>query len=112
MQTMAWTDDVDDLPIVYKFGYTHGWHEVLSETRLQGIIYNLLFLASCRLVSSWFACWCLNRVPLSDVPLRSKVSEYGSVHNGGCSSAKKYVPSHDTSNGTFAATLPRATLHE
>eukprot|EP00903_Cladosiphon_okamuranus_P011441 g10779.t1 len=30
LKTMAWIDDFDDLPMVYEFGYTHGWHEVLS----------------------------------------------------------------------------------
>lgn len=30
LQTMGWIDDFDDLPVVYEFGYTHGWHEVLS----------------------------------------------------------------------------------
>ena len=30
LQTMAWTDDFDDLPLAYEFGYTHGWHEVSS----------------------------------------------------------------------------------
>lgn len=33
LQTMAWTDDFEDLPMVYEFGYTHGWHEVLSLSR-------------------------------------------------------------------------------
>lgn len=32
LQTMAWTDDFDDLPLAYKFGYTHGWHDVSSIT--------------------------------------------------------------------------------
>lgn len=33
LQTMAWNDDVDDLPISYKFGFIHGWHHVLSVSR-------------------------------------------------------------------------------
>lgn len=33
LQTMGWTDDIDDLPMVYEFGYTNGWHEVLSVSR-------------------------------------------------------------------------------
>lgn len=32
LQTMAWTDDFDDLPLAYEFGYTHGWHDVSSIT--------------------------------------------------------------------------------
>ncbi|CAM9843656.1 unnamed protein product, partial [Ectocarpus sp. 4 AP-2014] len=30
LHTMGWTDDFEDLPMTYEFGYTHGWHEVLS----------------------------------------------------------------------------------
>lgn len=33
MQTMGWTDDFDDLPMTYQFGYTHGWQNVLSVSR-------------------------------------------------------------------------------
>ena len=33
LQTMAWIDDFDDLPMVYEFGYTHGWHQVASVSR-------------------------------------------------------------------------------
>lgn len=33
LQATAWTDDIDDLPMVYEFGYAHGWHEVLSVSR-------------------------------------------------------------------------------
>lgn len=33
LQTVGWTDDVDDLPMAYEFGYTQGWHEVLSVSR-------------------------------------------------------------------------------
>ena len=33
LQTMGWTDDFDDLPMAYEFGYTNGWHEVLSVLR-------------------------------------------------------------------------------
>lgn len=33
LQTMAWTDDFDDLPMTYEFGFVHGWHEVLSVSR-------------------------------------------------------------------------------
>ena len=32
LQTMGWTDDFDDLPLAYEFGYTHGWHDVSSIT--------------------------------------------------------------------------------
>ncbi|CAM9106341.1 unnamed protein product [Ectocarpus fasciculatus] len=30
LHTMGWTDDFEDLPMTYEFGYTHGWHEVVS----------------------------------------------------------------------------------
>ncbi|CAM9477456.1 unnamed protein product, partial [Ectocarpus sp. 8 AP-2014] len=30
LQTKGWTDDFEDLPMTYEFGYSHGWHEVLS----------------------------------------------------------------------------------
>ncbi|CAM9387820.1 unnamed protein product [Ectocarpus sp. 12 AP-2014] len=30
LHTMGWTDDLEDLPMTYEFGYTHGWHEVRS----------------------------------------------------------------------------------
>ncbi len=33
MQTMGWTDDFDDLPMTYQFGYSHGWQDVLSVSR-------------------------------------------------------------------------------
>ena len=33
LQTMAWTDDFDDLPVTYQFGYTHGLRKVLSASR-------------------------------------------------------------------------------
>lgn len=33
LKSVAWTDDFDDLPMSYVFGYAHGWHEVLSTTR-------------------------------------------------------------------------------
>ena len=33
LQTMAWTDDFDDLPLAYEFGFTHGWHGVSSLDR-------------------------------------------------------------------------------
>ena len=33
LQTMGWTDDFEDLPMTYEFGYSHGWHEVLSVFR-------------------------------------------------------------------------------
>lgn len=33
LQTMAWVDDVDDLPLTYEFGYAHGWHKVASVSR-------------------------------------------------------------------------------
>ncbi|CAM9196214.1 unnamed protein product, partial [Ectocarpus sp. 8 AP-2014] len=30
LQTLGWTDDFEDLPMTYEFGYSHGWHEVRS----------------------------------------------------------------------------------
>lgn len=59
LKTMAWTDDLDDLPMVYEFGRAHGRHDVLSVSRLathathplRGLTpprYSLLSRASCR----------------------------------------------------------------
>lgn len=33
LTSTAWTDDFDDLPVSYEFGYVNGWHQVLSVTR-------------------------------------------------------------------------------
>lgn len=33
LQTLGWTDNVEDLPMAYEFGYAQGWHEVLSVSR-------------------------------------------------------------------------------
>lgn len=33
LQTMAWTDDFEDLPMTYEFGYVPGWVEVRSSSR-------------------------------------------------------------------------------
>lgn len=33
LESTTWTDDFDDLPVSYAFGYTHGWHEVVSRSR-------------------------------------------------------------------------------
>ncbi|CAM9609633.1 unnamed protein product, partial [Ectocarpus fasciculatus] len=30
LQTLGWTDDVDDLPLTYSFGYIHGYQEVIA----------------------------------------------------------------------------------
>ncbi|CAM9206786.1 unnamed protein product, partial [Ectocarpus fasciculatus] len=37
LQTKGWTDDFEDLPMTYEFGYSHGWHEVLSVNSEQRI---------------------------------------------------------------------------
>ncbi|CAM9275625.1 unnamed protein product [Ectocarpus sp. 4 AP-2014] len=37
LQTMGWTDDFEDLPMTYEFGYSHGWHEVRSVSSQQWI---------------------------------------------------------------------------
>ena len=33
LQTLDWTDDFDDLPMAYEFGFTQGWREVLLVSR-------------------------------------------------------------------------------
>lgn len=33
LQSTSWTDDFDDLPVSYAFGYAHGWQEIVSATR-------------------------------------------------------------------------------
>lgn len=33
LETMAWVDNFEDLPMAYEFGYVHGWEEVRSATR-------------------------------------------------------------------------------
>lgn len=30
LQTMAWKDDFDDLPISFEFAFIHGWHHSVS----------------------------------------------------------------------------------
>ncbi|CAM9100098.1 unnamed protein product [Ectocarpus sp. 8 AP-2014] len=30
LQTLGWTDDIDDLPLTYTFGYIQGYHEVIA----------------------------------------------------------------------------------
>ncbi|CAN0003126.1 unnamed protein product [Pylaiella littoralis] len=35
LQAMAWTDDFEDLPMAYEFGYVHGWVEVSSVSSAQ-----------------------------------------------------------------------------
>ncbi|CAM9632430.1 unnamed protein product [Ectocarpus sp. 6 AP-2014] len=37
LQTLGWTDDFEDLPMTYEFGYSHGWHEIRSVSRQQWI---------------------------------------------------------------------------
>ncbi|CAM9181833.1 unnamed protein product, partial [Ectocarpus sp. 8 AP-2014] len=37
LHTVGWTDDFEDLPMIYEFGYTHGSHEVLSVNSEQWI---------------------------------------------------------------------------
>lgn len=33
LQSTAWTDDFEDLPVKYEFGYTNGWLDVFSVSR-------------------------------------------------------------------------------
>lgn len=33
LQSTSWTDDFDDLPVSYAFGYAHGWKHIVSVTR-------------------------------------------------------------------------------
>lgn len=33
LQSTSWTDDFDDLPVSYAFGYAHGWQDITSVAR-------------------------------------------------------------------------------
>lgn len=33
LQGTSWTDDYDDLPTAYSFGFAHGWYEILIVSR-------------------------------------------------------------------------------
>lgn len=33
LQSIGWTDDVDDLPFTHSFGFVHGYHEVATIAR-------------------------------------------------------------------------------
>ncbi len=45
LQTMAWIDDFDDLPMEYEFGFLYGWHRLLSVDRWRTI--NVISVISC-----------------------------------------------------------------
>lgn len=33
LRSTSWTDDFDDLPVSYAFGYAHGWQDIASVAR-------------------------------------------------------------------------------
>ncbi|CBJ29023.1 conserved unknown protein [Ectocarpus siliculosus] len=42
LQTLGWTDDIDDLPLTYSFGYIQGYHEVIAIASSESALVNRL----------------------------------------------------------------------